>query len=221
MVLAVGAHGAKVDDRESRSAPPRVIASSTPAPTAGIRFFGIAPPVTSLSNSNPEPAVQRLETHGGDTELAVTAALLLVLALDLDRSGRASRGRRPGRRRPRLRRRRARSGRGRRGRGSRRSRSTRSGGSSSSWCTASVGSSTTRRRSVVASRSSSDVLALRSRRRTPGVGSVGSGTVDGGALRGERVAGARGRSSLVTAAMSPATTLPTDRWAPPVSEIRW
>ena len=58
-----------------------------PAPTAGTRFFGITPPLTSLSNSKPGTLGKRLETHRSDTELAMAAALLLVPSLDFDAAG--------------------------------------------------------------------------------------------------------------------------------------
>ena len=57
----------------------------------------MAPPVTSLSNSKPAPRCQRFEPHAGNAELTVPAGLLLVLALDLDRTGERLAIRHPGR----------------------------------------------------------------------------------------------------------------------------
>ncbi len=89
----------------------------------------------------------------------------------------------------------------------------------SSWRTARVGSSITRRCSVVASRSSSDCFAAAIATPYTGRGSVGSIAVTG-VPSGASVSPVRVSASLVTATMSPAPTESTCVCEFPVSEIR-
>ena len=84
---------------------------------------GTEPPTTASTNSNPPPGGSGLDAQLHDRELAVTAGLLLELALRLRGLARSSRGTRPGRGRwSHARRARARAARRRRRRGSRRAR---------------------------------------------------------------------------------------------------